>query len=170
MSTDMDPNPYRPPSAVVADETASVVQEFQPVATWSARGRIGRLRLMANYLGASLLSGTLSSVAVNLAGPRHAFTVAMVFNLAVLAFMMLKFIQRSHDMGWSGWTALITLIPLAGLVWLFKAGTPGPNAYGAPPPPNTLIVKIAGLFLPLVAVVGIVAAIALPAYVKYTGG
>ncbi len=71
-------------------------------------------------------------------------------------------------MDWSGWTVLLTLIPLVGLIWVFKRGSEGTNGYGAPPPPNTTGVKILGLLLPILFVVGMLAAIAIPAYVEYT--
>jgi hypothetical protein len=56
---------------------------------------------------------------------------------------------------------------MAGLVFVFKAGTPGRNVYGDPPPPNTAGVKVLALLLPVVFVLGIVAAIAIPAYQHY---
>ena len=51
--------------------------------------------------------------------------------------------------------------------WLFKGGTQGENNYGNPPPPNTTGVKILALLLPIIALIGIAAAIALPAYQQY---
>jgi len=45
--------------------------------------------------------------------------------------------QRCRDFGWSGWAALIVLLPVVG--WLFALalyvapGTPGENRYGADP-------------------------------------
>ena len=65
-------------------------------------------------------------------------------------------------MDWSGWTVLLTIIPLVGLIWVFKAGSAGANNYGGPPPPNTTGVKILGLLMPVLFVVGILAAIAIP--------
>ena len=76
-------------------------------------------------------------------------------------------IQRSHDMNMSGWWSLAALIPIVGLVWVFKGGTAGTNRWGAPPPPNGPMVKIFGLLMPVLFVVGILAAIALPAYQGY---
>jgi len=70
-------------------------------------------------------------------------------------------------MNWTGWTVLLTLIPLVALVWVFKAGSPGSNDYGAPPPPNTTGVKILAFLMPAIAIIGILAAIAIPAYVEY---
>ena len=54
-----------------------------------------------------------------------------------------------------------------GLIWVFKPGSAGTNSYGAPPPPNTTGVKILGFLLPSLFIVGILAAIAIPAYVDY---
>jgi Tfp pilus assembly protein PilE len=41
------------------------------------------------------------------------------------------------------------------------------NNYGAPPPPNPLGVKILGLLFPILFITGMLAAIAIPAYVDY---
>lgn len=82
-------------------------------------------------------------------------------------FHILIGIQRSHDMNWSGWTILLAIIPLVGLIWLFKPGSDGPNDYGNPPPPNTTGVKILASLFFLVVLVGIVSAIAIPAYSDY---
>jgi len=83
-------------------------------------------------------------------------------------FMALLTIQRSHDMDWSGWTAILAFIPLVGLIWLINSGTAGGNRFGAPPPPNGLLVKIGGLIFPILFLIGVLAAIALPAYQDYT--
>jgi uncharacterized membrane protein YhaH (DUF805 family) len=85
-----------------------------------------------------------------------------------LIFVTLIMIQRSHDMGWSGWTVLLgILIPFVGLIWIIKSGTAGENSWGAPPPPNTTGVKILAFAMPAIAIIGILAAIALPAYQQY---
>jgi uncharacterized membrane protein YhaH (DUF805 family) len=46
--------------------------------------------------------------------------------------------KRCHDRGYSGWMSLISLIPLAGFIWVIVAlgvmeGTKGPNPYGPDP-------------------------------------
>ena len=48
-----------------------------------------------------------------------------------------------------------------------KSRHEGYQRFGAPPPPNGLFIKIMGLCLPVVGIIGIVAAIALPAYQGY---
>ena len=59
------------------------------------------------------------------------------------------------------------LVPLANLIFLFIPGTDGPNRFGAPTPPNSVGVLIGAWLLPAFFVVGIVAALALPAYLEY---
>jgi uncharacterized membrane protein YhaH (DUF805 family) len=163
-------NPYQPPRAAVADiDRAS--GEVQPINLWSARGRIGRLRYLA-YLGASyllmlpvfLVAGLIMALTNS---PFVAMAIYAVVGIVYAVWAVMMMIQRSHDMGWTGWTVLLAIIPFVALIWLFKAGTPGRNEYGAPPPPNTRAVKILAWVFPAFIVLGIVAAIALPAYQQY---
>ncbi|MDB5848705.1 MAG: hypothetical protein JWP29_2457 [Rhodoferax sp.] len=164
------PNPYAAPQANVADVNLAD-QGVQPVRVFAAKGRIGRLRFLAYnmiaYALAMALAGGLGGMIGNSGNVSGAIALGVVVLIpyAVLAFMW--GIQRSHDMDWNGWTVLIACIPVVGFLWAVKAGTPGRNRYGAPPPPNGWFIKICGLMLPIVIVVGIVAAIALPAYQQY---
>jgi len=47
-----------------------------------------------------------------------------------LSMALLAAVRRSHDLGRSGWFALICLVPFASLYLIFKPGTPGANKYG----------------------------------------
>jgi hypothetical protein len=80
-------------------------------------------------------------------------------------------IQRCHDIGWSGWAVLLNFIPFVNLfvmlMWIFKRGDAGANAYGLPPTPNTRAVKLLGLSFPVVVGIGILAAVAIPQYMMY---
>jgi uncharacterized membrane protein YhaH (DUF805 family) len=87
--------------------------------------------------------------------------------IAYIVFYALLTIQRCHDLGWSGWVSLIVLIPLVALVFMFMRGTPGRNRFGAPPPPNPRGMAWLVAIPLLIFVIGIVAAIALPAYSDY---
>jgi uncharacterized membrane protein YhaH (DUF805 family) len=165
-------NPYTPPRADVSDVQPGGHEYSQPKVL-SASGRIGRLRYLAYLSGATLVMylalAAVVGVGIGMGGGGifAAILMAVVYiPYIVLSFMLL--IQRSHDMGWTGWTVLLALIPFVGLIWLFKAGTPGPNRFGNPPPPNTTGVKVLGLVLPVIGIVGILAAVALPAYSDYT--
>lgn len=173
-------NRFTPPRAAVADVGDAYEGEFQPMKVWSWRGRIGRLRFLAYgmvaymvYVLAIMATGVvvgLTGRSSNEAGGSLDAIDTAVWLLLVpyLVFAALVTIRRSHDMGWSGWMSLLAFIPLVGLIWLFKAGTPGANAYGAPPPPNTFGVKFAAFGLIGVFFVGgILAAIAIPAYQQH---
>ena len=41
-------------------------------------------------------------------------------------------IKRRHDRDKSGWWMPILFVPIIGAIWLFLAGTPGPNRFGGP--------------------------------------
>ena len=159
----MSTNPYAAPKAAVSDVEEV---EFQEVRFWSASGRIGRLRYLAFTTGAFILAGAAIGLAAAVSDTLGGL-VAIVAYIAATVFSILAMIQRSHDMDWSGWTVLLSIIPFVGLIWIFKSGTEGANTYGGPPPPNTTGIKVLGLLLPAIALVGILAAIAIPAYVEY---
>lgn len=162
----MSSNPYQAPRAPVSDVGSA--EEFQEVRMWSASGRVGRLRYLAYTTGAYLVAGITVGILGAVLGQSTGASVGLVAYLALLVFCVLVAIQRSHDMNWSGWMVLITLIPFVGLIWLFKPGTDGENDYGFPPPPNTIGVKILAFVMPALVFLGVLAAIAIPAYVEYT--
>jgi uncharacterized membrane protein YhaH (DUF805 family) len=157
-------NRYTPPRAEV-DDIHVVSDETQEVTVWSARGRIGRLRYVAYNMAAALISAAVSGVLAGIVGPRAAMVVTMLFYIPITVLGVLTLIQRTHDMGWSGWRSLFVLIPFVAFVWVFKAGTPGGNRYGAPPPPNPTSVKVLGLWVPagltVLMFVGVILAVTL---------
>jgi uncharacterized membrane protein YhaH (DUF805 family) len=161
-------NPYSPPRAAV-DDVLSATTEFQDVKLWSAAGRIGRLRYLAWSLVAYLVLAVSFAVMAPIAGSSTTvmFLGMGVGVIAYFVFLCLLSIQRAHDMGWSGWTILLLIIPLVAFVWIFNGGSKDANRFGAPPPPNPMGVRILGLALPVIAVIGILAAVSLPAYQDY---
>ena len=104
---------------------------------WSASGRLGRLRYLAYATGAYLVAVAIAAALAAVLGESLGAILAVLVYIATLVFSVLVSIKRSHDMDWTGWTVLLTLIPFVGLIWLFKRGSEGTNNYGAPPPPNT---------------------------------
>ncbi len=164
-------NPYAPPGAMVGDVRDT--QQYQEPKFWSASGRIGRLRYLAYttggylvYLAALMVIGIVAALSGQ---PMLIGGAAILLLIPYIVFTWLTLIQRTHDMGWSGWASLAVLIPLAALIWVFKGGTEGENDYGAPPPPNTTGVKILAFGIPVfVGMIGILAAISIPAYQQYT--
>ena len=77
-------------------------------------------------------------------------------------------IQRAHDFDTTGWLSILMLIPLVNLLFWFIPGTDGENRWGAKTPPNTVLVLIGAWIVPVIFFIGILAAIALPAYQDYT--
>ncbi|MCY1334399.1 hypothetical protein D9M69_201530 [compost metagenome] len=162
-------SPYAPPQAQVGEQ----LPEFGELKVLSAQGRIGRVRylgwsmaLMLAFLpvgGVILGSVTVSEAVAGL--------LALVACLALAVVSVCIGVQRLHDIGWSGWLWLLNFVPIVGsvfaLLMLFMPGTAGPNRYGPPPPPNSRAVKVLAWLIILVPVIGIVAAIAMPAYQDY---
>jgi len=155
-------NPYRAPAAAVADAGEST----QPVRLFSTSGRIGRARYIAYGFGLYLLSVFLGVFAAQLFAETGAMLVTAVWiAVAVLAVMLT--IQRCHDFNMSGWLALLLVVPLANLVFLFIPGTDGPNRFGAPTPPNSIGVLVVAWLIPGLSIAGMITAIALPFFQAY---
>ncbi|MDP3845831.1 MAG: DUF805 domain-containing protein [Pseudomonas sp.] len=176
-SAPLSATPYAPPTANVAE----ALPEFAELKPFGIEGRIGRLRYLAWSLVmmavALVLLGIGASVIFILDSSTSLLSVAatIVGLLAVVAMVVVSIqigVKRLHDIGWSGWLLLVSLIPAVGsvfsIIMLVVPGSTGANRFGPPPPPNSRAVKIlAGLWL-LVPVLGILAAIAIPQYQDYT--
>lgn len=170
-------NPYAAPRAelfgVVDDD-----DEFQEVRLLAISGRIGRIRYLSYMTGVYLLFAVALGVVAAALGSalRHNPTALMVvigigyFVMVVLLVMLA--IQRCHDFDKSGWCVLLFLVPLInfffGLYLVFNPGTDGRNRFGARTPPNSTVSVIIACVLPAMFFLGILAAIALPAYSDYT--
>jgi len=163
-----DRNPYAAPRTNVS--RADSAEDYGEIKIFSAEGRIGRVRYIGYTFGLTfgiaILIGILGAVA-GAASPGVAVTVAGLGYLAIVVVQILLTIQRSHDMNVTGWLCLISLIPLAALVFWFAPGTRGENNYGKQPPPNTMGAVILACVLPIIVIVGIMAAVAIPAYQDY---
>ena len=152
-------NPYAKPNAAVA----GAAEAYQEVRMFATSGRIGRVRYIAYGMGIYFLfgiAGFLLSLVLGQAGMVIAWLAIMV-----VGFMLT--IQRCHDFNTTGWLSLLVLVPLVNLVFWFIPGTDGPNDYGAETPPNGAGVIIVALIVPILFVVGVVAAVALPAFQQY---
>ena len=91
----------------------------------------------------------------------------MLLGVIMLIVGVLLTIQRCHDFDVSGWLSLLLIVPIAPLVFWIIPGTKGPNRFGNPTPPNSTGVVVLALILPILFFVGIIAAIAIPAYQDY---
>lgn len=163
-------NPYAAPQTNVTVGDAGV-EEYGEVRLFGVSGRIGRVRYIAYSIVVSLLvllgTAVVAGV-VALVDTDAAIVVGVIGYLAVFVVGFLPAIQRSHDMNVTGWLSLIQLIPFGVLVFWFAPGTRGENNYGKQPPPNGAGVILVACILPFISIVGILAAIAIPAYQDYT--
>ncbi len=170
-------NPYASPSTQVAD--AAVTGDYGEVRIFSTQGRLGRVRYLGYSIGLTLLFSLILGLVVGIltaaigaADPSSAAGVATAAGglsyIVLFAVQIVLATRRAHDFNSSGWLSLLVLVPLVNLIFLFIPGTRGENRFGKPPPPNTVGVIILACLLPLIAVVGILAAIAIPAYQDYT--
>lgn len=170
-------NPYSAPGAVMSG-VPEQLETYEPkVFAW--KGRIGRLRYLAYVWAISMLMLPLLVLILALAGAAHlvngtadmtALSTMLYLPAVALALMIAR--RRLNDLDRSGWWGLLLLVPFVNffmsLYLLFAAGSEGANRYGPPAGPNTGWVKV-GAFLPIaIAIIGIVAAIAIPAYSGYT--
>lgn len=170
-----DVNPYTAPDAPI-----NVQQEeyYQPKVL-SFKGRIGRLRYLAYGVGTnillmfamSILVGGLASIdAVSDTNVVASVLLVLVY-AAMVVFTIMFGKRRLNDLNKSGWWLFVLLVPLANMALtiylIFFAGTAGVNDYGPVPVENTLGVKILGLLLPVIFVLGVLSAIAIPAFNGY---
>jgi uncharacterized membrane protein YhaH (DUF805 family) len=152
-------NPYATPRSAVAESGP----QFEPVKLFSVSGRIGRARYITYGMGSYLLFGALGGLLSVAIGP---FGV-MLGVLAALLIVYTLTMQRCHDFDTTGWLALLVVVPLANLIFWFIPGTDGPNRFGKPTPPNGVLTLLLVWALPAVVVVGILAAVMIPAYQQH---
>lgn len=161
--------PYATPKAMVAED----LPEFGELKALSSEGRIGRLRYLAWSMVLVFACMPLFAVAGGIfAASEILGGVLMVgVGVAIAVVGILFGIQRLHDIGWSGWLLLLNLVPVVGgvfsLLMFLIPGSTGANRFGPPPPPNSTAVKVLAALWLAVIVLGIVAAIALPAYMGF---
>ena len=107
-------------------------------------GRLNRLAYLKYMLILALIGGlstfVMSCMATFFTGSHEGPLINLItvmWGLVAFAGNMMLIIRRLHDLDKSGWFALITLVPLAGIIFsiylLFVPGTVGYNRYGADP-------------------------------------
>ena len=176
-------NPYQTPEGQLTVDG----QGYGEIDFFSPACRIGRLRYLAHgflfglvaYVAILVVVVIMSAVlaAVGMEGGPVAgiiVIVSMILYLLLMAGFFIFMIQRLHDLNKSGWLSLLAIVPLVNLFFafylIFARGTEGANNYGLAPPPNKTWHWIVGLIGPVffaLAIVGIMAAVAIPAYQDY---
>lgn len=138
---------------------------------FAVNGRIGRLRYLAYCLAMYfIVSVGLGLLMIPMATLGKKPNVVVYLPISITAVMLVLYVfiarRRRHDLDIGGWFVLCMFVPFVnlyfGLIMLFKQGDEGGNEYGAKPSPNTWGVKVIAIVLPLIAVIGMVAAIAIP--------
>lgn len=171
------PNPYASPQGELVNENSC---DYGAVRFFSPRCRIGRIRYLAHLLLVgflfSFIIGIVTAIGVANTGEGSVMNgllmgaVALVY-IAYIACFWIIIIQRCHDLNKSGYISLLMLVPVVnifiGFYLLFAPGTRGENRFGKRPPPNSGLVVALVLVLPVVAIIGILAAVAIPAYQDY---
>ena len=165
-------NPFQAPDANVSNSSN---ETYQPQ-LFSTKGRIGRLRYLAYCLASYVFIIPLVAIIITL-GSSLLKNSALSTSVAVLIYIpvfILFFIlakRRLNDTNASGWLNLLIFIPIVGtilmLYLIFARGTDGPNKYGPAPCENSTGVKFAACLMIFVPLLGILTAIALPAYSDY---
>jgi len=160
-------NPYQTPGSPVEDQG----EQYSEVKILSTAGRLGRVRYIGYTVGLSMLLAVAMGLVMAMSAAAGIAALSVIVTVlgyvAIIALQIILTVQRCHDFNSSGWLSILAIIPLVNLIFWAIPGTDGPNRFGNPPPPNTTGAVVLALIIPLIFVVGIVAAIALPAYQQY---
>ena len=159
-------NPYTAPKANVAGAEA-----FGEIRIFSAKGRLGRVRYIGYTVGLTmviaLVIGVVAAGVTAGVGQGAVLPVMLIGYGLIILIQVLLSIQRAHDFNTTGWLAILAFIPLINLLFWVIPGTDGENRFGLEPPPNGVGAILLACILPLIFVIGMVAAIAIPAHQDY---
>jgi uncharacterized membrane protein YhaH (DUF805 family) len=165
-------NPYSAPGA----ELGGGQSELYTPSIFSFNGRIGRLRYLAYGMGSYMLmmiamiplvgASALMGGEPTMSGIGMAIMGVLYIAIFILSIMFGK--RRLNDLNRNGWFFLLFLVPIVGFLlaiyMMFFPGTDGDNNFGPAPEANSLGVQILGWLMPVMLLVGIVAAIAIPQF------
>jgi uncharacterized membrane protein YhaH (DUF805 family) len=163
-------NPYSAPGA----EFNGVQSALYTPSILSFSGRIGRLRYLAYSMGTYLLlmlvMMPMFGVSAFMGGEPDismpGMLVMAVVYIALIVVWIMFAKRRLNDLNRNGWWLLLAFVPFANFLltiyMMFFPGTDGDNDYGAVPVENTLGVQILAWLMPVLMIVGIVAAVLIP--------
>jgi uncharacterized membrane protein YhaH (DUF805 family) len=178
--TTQNTDPYTSPQSDIGDVDAP---EYAEVKVFSFSGRIGRIRYLAYSIGLTFIISLGGALIAAIFVPEAAGMndvmaggIAGLLMVVVYAFMLVASfvlaVRRLNDFDTSGWMSLLFLVPIVniilGLALWFVPGTQGANRFGLQPPPNSGGMTFLALLLPIIMLIGILAAVAIPAYHQYS--
>lgn len=166
-------NPYASPAANLQSDNTHWQYNDSPF--YARKGRIGRLRYLAYGVILSILSLAIFLIEALIASYIEETAVLIIVSIpasiGIIYAQLAPAIRRLNDFNRSGWWAIFMLIPYLNLITflclIFISGDEGVNDYGTPAKPPSRRVKALALIVPIIALLGILAAIALPAYQSY---
>ncbi|WP_164557784.1 DUF805 domain-containing protein [Massilia atriviolacea] len=163
-------NIYAAPHTHFSDSNISAATRL-----FALNGRIGRVRWIAYSTALWMLASVVLGLLLQLAAfvsTDFMFLAGTVLTFSIWLVPLLVARRRLQDLGLGALYLIGVIIPFINLyfifIMLFKRGDEGSNEFGPPPAPNNRGVYVLAFILPAIMVIGILAAIALPAYMKYT--
>src|SRR5690606_38342034 len=158
-------NPYQTPEGQLTVEG----QGYGEINFFSPTTRIGRLRYLSHscvfMLAVYAILAVGMALALAVSGVFWVLVAASYIGMIVISFILA--IQRLHDLNKSGWLCLVMFIPLANLILalflLLAPGMPGAGHFGLRPPPSKSGNWMLGIALPVIMLLGILAAVAITA-------
>ncbi len=155
-------SPYASPTALI-DKDSDAVGELN---IWGIDGRLGRMRYIAwsmVFMFAMLPVMLVCALGFKMS-PWLGGLLAIAAAIGAIIVGVQISVKRLHDLGWSGWLLLITLIPLVGSIFqiliFVMPGSQGSNLYGPPPPANSQAVKVLFWIWVAFLAIGLIAGVA----------
>lgn len=164
-------NPYAASATSIIGKEPQT-DTYEPT-VFGINGRIGRLRYLAYSLVTSVcFLAVAAAVTAGLAAiSQEAAVVGLVSFIPYGAYTFILAVRRLNDVRFTGWLSLLLLFPVVNFfVFIGLVIAPGDvkaNSYGPAPSPNNGFVIAGACVFPLVFVLGIMAAVAIPAYQQY---
>lgn len=173
-------NPYQSHATPIAED----LEDYNEEPFYSRHGRIGRIRFLSYsvllWLATMAILAVLGIIYAVFIGLGSDVLIAIISTIIVVVYFagslvitFLPAVRRLNDLNRTGWLSLLLFVPFLNfLLWLYLIFAPGDedsNDYGAPALPPTTMHTVLALLLPLllIAALGIIAAVALPAYQDY---
>ena len=137
-------SPYASPTAMIEQS----IDDVGELNIWGIEGRLGRMRYIAwsmVFMLAMAPATLICILALKASALLGGLLIAVTAVVAIIIGIQIS-VKRLHDIGWTGWLLLISLIPVVGSIFqiliFVLPGSQGSNRYGAPAPANSTAVKV----------------------------